>query len=108
MSAKAPAGEIILDAEPVHEAFTRLPRALRHDASALFAELTYDVSAGIEMCIGLLEGDDLRRQSGDAPVLGQIDAGRAYRLVIASARLLAQQAEAHLDSLIDHAEREAK
>jgi len=105
MSMLSPTEEAAVDMTPLHEPFTYLPNLLRHDYAARFAEQAYDISAGIEACVGLLHGDELRRQNGEPPVLNLNDAGKMFRLVVASARMLSLQAERAMDHFEECAEK---
>jgi hypothetical protein len=87
---------------PVHQAFSWLGKPLRHDVDAEFVALTRDVSYGVATILQILyRCYDSDRD--DPPLMGPTDSEHLLFLATASARMLAEAADARIDALNDRA-----
>lgn len=94
-----------------HKPFSWLHDSLRHDREAEFAATTFDICRGIDLCIELVHSSDLERSHNtDAnpgeeclPVLGPVDTETLLQFVMASAKLLAGNADRRIEWLNDAA-----
>jgi len=80
-----------------------LHSTLHGDRHAEMVALTYDVTDGLALCLQLLNADDMRRQNGDAPMLGIGDTTRLMRFALATVEMLRDETEYVIDSLNDYA-----
>jgi hypothetical protein len=91
----------------VHKPFSWLDDSLRSDRQAEFAATTFDICQGISLCIELVHSSDLERLHNvdadpgeeEAPLLDLVNTERLLRLARASAELLADSAERHIEWL---------
>jgi hypothetical protein len=93
--------------EALHNYHSRLDDSLRHDGESRFAEMVFDVTDGLGLCLELLAEDSLRHDNHEPPILGVNDTGRMQRFAAASARMLHLLAEERIELLNDRAERES-
>lgn len=107
MGAPATPVQPMPDPEPVHKEFSWLPARLAFDHRAQFVATTLDVCRGIDVCIGLVQSSNSTRlnnidadpQDATPPMLGIVETEQLLFLSKASARLLADTAEKHIEWL---------
>ena len=115
-------GAIAADQRPqaapraLHQPFSWLHGAAKDDLGANLAALAMDMCRGIETCLEMVETSNLERSHnadcdpGDEaiPLLSPADTGRLLRMAMASARLLADKSEGHIDWACEYAGKERK
>jgi hypothetical protein len=95
--------------QPIHEPFSWLNKGVANRHEAQFVALTMDVCNGVETCLQLLHSDMLARNRNqwadpgqeDAPLLDKATGERLLLLATAASRMLAERAEAQIDTLND-------
>lgn len=92
-------------AEPaaLHQPFSWLHSSLKGDAHAEFLALTKTICAGVTNCLELVQNNGLAQDNGTVPLLGANDSEALLLLATASAHLLADAAEKHIDAMNDRA-----
>lgn len=91
----------------LHQAFSWLPESLKGDRQAEFLAMTQTICAGVATCLELVQQNELARDNGRAPLLGIQASEKLLMLATASAKMLANNAEEHIDFIIDRATNEA-
>ena len=95
--------------ERQHEPYTYRNPGLKHDSDAKFAELVLDITSGIDLCVGLLDVDQMRRDDAGAdmplPLFGSNDTSRMLRFVLAAARMLGDEAGQRIEWMNDQDEK---
>ncbi|MDY7576010.1 hypothetical protein [Actimicrobium sp. CCI2.3] len=92
---KKPADQTVEQVEPkaIYQRFTFLHDAIQHNTEAMFAEKTMNICQGISTCIDLIHSSETDRDNGTPPILGANAIDRLLRFVVASADMLAIDAE---------------
>jgi hypothetical protein len=89
----------------VHRPFSWIHASLRYDRQAEFVATTFDICQGISLCLELVHSSDLVRLSNrdadpgeeETPHLDLANTEQLLQLARASARLLADSAERHIE-----------
>lgn len=89
----------------LHQPFTWLPASLSGDRSAELAALTKTLCLGMATCLNLVQQNRLAQANDETPLLTAGDAESLLMLAAASAQMLSDAAEEHIDLMWDRAER---
>jgi hypothetical protein len=92
--------------QAIHQPFSWLHASVKGDENAELAALTQTVCNGMFTCLQLVLQSRLAQDNGDVPLLGANDAESLLLLAAASAQLLGEAAEDHIDTLTGRAMKE--
>jgi hypothetical protein len=89
-----------------HQGFHWINGPSKDSAYASFLEMTYDLTAGINLCLEIAHASELQREANRdadegeaaAPAVGAFDAEKLLRMAIVSSSLLTQEAMRRIES----------
>jgi hypothetical protein len=92
---------------PFHERFSWLDKSLSDDRAAQFVATTFDFCNGIAMCMELAHSANLERAHNDdadevdkcRPAIGIVDTEHLLMFAQSAARMLAAEADRHMERL---------
>lgn len=89
--------------DAIHQPFSWLPASLKGDKHAEFLALTKTICAGVATCLELVQKNRMAEDNDDTPILNMNDAEALMMLASASAQMLYESADDHIDKLTDRA-----